>query len=46
MPLSKKCGDVSKNISELKSSGKPLNQAIAIALDFARRQKCKVKRKR
>lgn len=46
MPLIKGCKNVGKNISELKSSGKPLNQAIAIALDFARKQKCKVKRKK
>lgn len=48
MPLTKGCSSKirSENISELVHSGKPLNQAIAIAIDFARRQKCKIKRKK
>lgn len=34
---------ISRNISELKSSGRPQAQAVAIALDEARRSKRKEK---
>lgn len=48
MPLKKGCSNKvrSENVSELVNSGRKLSQAIAISLDFARRQKCKVKRKK
>lgn len=48
MPLKKGCSNKvrSSNIRELRDSGRPLSQAIAIALEFARKQKCKVKRKK
>ena len=48
MPLKSGCSKEtrSENISELRHSGKPLNQAIAIALDYARKQGCKIKKKK
>lgn len=48
MPLKKGCSNKvrSENVSELVGSGRPLNQAIAIAISFAKKQKCKVKRKK
>lgn len=48
MPLHKGCDRkiVSKNISEMYHSGHPLNQAIAASLSFARKQGCKLKKKK
>lgn len=47
MPLKKGTSKnvVSKNISELRHSGKPKNQSIAIALSLAKRSKVKGKKK-
>jgi len=37
---------VSANISELKETGRPIKQAIAIAFDIARKAGAKLKRKK
>lgn len=48
MPLKKGCSSKirSFNISEMKHSGHPLNQAIAAAISFQKKQGCKVKPKK
>lgn len=48
MPMRKGCSSKvrSQNISELRRSGRELDQAIAIAMDFARKQGCKIKRRK
>lgn len=48
MPLSKGCAKktISNNISEMRHSGHPLNQSIAASLEFARKQGCKIKKKK
>lgn len=47
MPLKKGTSQrvINENIEELIRSGKPRNQAIAIAHDFARRQGAKTRKK-
>lgn len=42
MPLRNGCSDaiLSKNIAKLIKEGRPRDQAVAIALDHARRQGC------
>jgi len=37
---------ISRNVSELVHSGKPQNQAVAIALDVARKAGARIPRKR
>ena len=39
MPLLKGKKNIGKNIKELQSSGRPHKQAVAIALDVARKRK-------
>ena len=46
MPLLKGKKNIGKNIKELKDSGRPQKQAVAIALDVARRSGSKIPRKR
>jgi len=48
MPLHSGCSRkvISSNISEMSHSGHPLNQAIAASLSNARRQGCKIKKKK
>lgn len=48
MPLKRGCSNKvrSENVSELVHSGRKIEQAVAIAIDFARKQKCKLKRKK
>jgi len=46
MPLLKGKKNVGRNIGELKASGKPHKQAVAIALDVARRGGTKIPMKR
>lgn len=48
MPLKKGCSSKirSFNISEMKASGRPLNQAIAASISFQKKQGCKVKPKK
>jgi len=46
MPLKPGLGAVSANIRELKASGRPQKQAVAIALSKARRPKTGILRKK
>lgn len=48
MPLKSGCSSKvrSSNVRELIHAGKPLQQAIAIALTFATKQGCKKKKKK
>lgn len=48
MPLKKGCSNKvrSFNISEMVDSGHKLNQSIAAAISFARKQGCKTKKKK
>ena len=46
MPLLKGKKNIGKNIKELKSSGRPQKQAVAIALDVARRSGSKIPKKK
>lgn len=46
MPLKSGPGAIGSNIRELKKSGRPQNQAVAIALSKARRPKTGILRKK
>ena len=46
MPLLSGKKNIGKNIRELKGTGRPQKQAVAIALDVARKGGAKIKKKR
>jgi len=46
MPLKPGKKNIGKNIEELENSGRPKNQAIAIALDKARKSGAKISKKK
>jgi len=46
MPLLKGKKNIGRNIAELKASGRKTKQAIAIALDYARKHEAKTTKKK